>query len=74
MRRVLRPVVVGLAVLGLAGVGAGSAQAMSHPKHYSYESNKSWDFDLTKIWEKEIEDSIIIGDMNFEDENEHIGR
>lgn len=68
MRSVIRPLIVGAAVLGLAGFGAASAQANGGGHHKpcckTNVINKEW---TSKSWdhsvEIEVEDSIVFGPM-----------
>lgn len=64
----LRSVVVGAAVLGLAGGAAASAQALDD--NHTAVSKKNWDLDwtkTTKVWDQDryYNKSIFFGDMNF---------
>lgn len=75
MRAALRPLAVGLAVIGLAAAGAASAQACdghhsSKPK--SSSSSTSWEANWSDN-DKTINKSIFFGPMQTGDKETNIG-
>ncbi|GAB2770495.1 hypothetical protein [Streptomyces daliensis] len=69
MRSVARPIIVGVAVLGLAGFGAVSAHAGEGPPHHGHGSyHKTVNKKNTEIEDNDrvISKSILFGGMDLD--------
>lgn len=72
MRAALRPLAVGLAVIGLTAAGAASAQACNGHHSKPSSSSTSWEVNWSDN-DKTISKSIFFGPMQTGDKETNIG-